>query len=84
MPKCEHLKLANPKVGPTDDGCTECRKAGQPWVELRQCMVCGHVGCCDSSPGQHARNHFKDTGHPVMKPLESGGWQWCYEHDAYV
>ncbi|MEU4673247.1 UBP-type zinc finger domain-containing protein [Amycolatopsis sp. NPDC023774] len=24
---------------------------------MRQCAVCGHVGCCDSSPGRHARAH---------------------------
>ena len=40
---------------------------GQRWVALRECMTCGHVGCCDSSPGQHANKHFKETGHPVMQ-----------------
>ena len=23
---------------------------GHPWVHLRLCLTCGHVGCCDSSP----------------------------------
>ncbi|MFE2628221.1 UBP-type zinc finger domain-containing protein, partial [Streptomyces sp. NPDC059374] len=23
-------------------------------MQLRICLTCGHVGCCDSSPGRHA------------------------------
>ncbi len=84
MAKCEHLKAANPSVKPSSEVCDECVKAGQRWVELRTCMVCGHVGCCDSSPGRHAAKHFHDTGHPVMQPLKSGDWKWCYVHEAYV
>ncbi|HTV64370.1 MAG TPA: UBP-type zinc finger domain-containing protein [Bryocella sp.] len=84
MASCEHVKHADPKVTPSGDGCAECLQTGQRWVQLRMCMVCGHVGCCDSSPGRHARNHFHDTGHPVMQPHQSGDWKWCYVHDAYV
>ena len=84
MSKCEHVKHANPNIAAADEGCTECLKTGQPWVELRKCLTCGHVGCCDSSPGQHANKHFKETRHPVMQPLNSGSWKWCYEHEAYV
>ncbi|MDQ4066765.1 MAG: UBP-type zinc finger domain-containing protein, partial [Thermoproteota archaeon] len=46
--------------------CEECKKEGTNWVALRQCLSCGHVGCCDSSPGRHATRHFIDTYHPVM------------------
>jgi uncharacterized UBP type Zn finger protein len=43
------------------------------------CLTCGHVGCCDSSPHQHADEHFKQTGHPVMRSVEPGeSWRWCY------
>jgi uncharacterized UBP type Zn finger protein len=43
------------------------------------CLTCGHVGCCDSSPHQHATAHFKLTGHPVMRSIEPGEtWRWCY------
>jgi uncharacterized UBP type Zn finger protein len=43
------------------------------------CLTCGHVGCCDSSPSQHATVHFQQTGHPVMRSVEPGeGWRWCY------
>ena len=84
MPSCEHVKQANLDVAPSDQGCTECLQTGQRWVQLRKCLVCGHVGCCDSSPGQHANQHFKDTGHPVMQAFLSGDWKWCYVHEAYV
>ena len=49
-----------------------------PWVALRMCLTCGHVGCCDSSVGLHATKHFKETGHPVMVALPSKSWKWCY------
>lgn len=42
-------------------------------------MSCGYVGCCDSSPGKHARRHFEKAQHPVVKSWESGeDWAWCY------
>jgi uncharacterized UBP type Zn finger protein len=84
MASCEHVKHANPNVKPSGDGCAECLAAGQRWVQLRMCAVCGYVGCCDSSPGRHARKHFHDTGHAVIQPHQSGDWKWCYVHDAYV
>jgi len=84
MAKCEHLKAANPNVKASGEVCDECVKAGQRWVELRQCLVCGNIGCCDSSPGRHATRHFHETGHPVMQAFKSGEWKWCYVHEAYV
>ena len=60
-------------------GCAECVKAGTRWVHLRECLVCGHVGCCDSSPGKHATKHNHATEHPVMRSVEPGEkWGWCY------
>lgn len=84
MAKCEHVARANPNVAPSGEGCQECIAAGQRWVELRMCMTCGNVGCCDSSPGQHANKHFKDTAHAVMRPYQGGSWKWCYVHEDYV
>lgn len=72
MAKCEHVRLADPSVQPSGDSCAKCLEIGQRWVQLRQCLICGHVGCCDSSPGQHANQHFKETGHPVMQAFQSG------------
>jgi CPA1 family monovalent cation:H+ antiporter len=84
MAKCEHLKQAKPDVKPSGDVCPECVKNGQQWVQLRACLVCGNIGCCDSSAGRHATQHFHDTGHPVMQAHNSGTWKWCYVHEDYV
>src|SRR5271166_3349202 len=84
MAKCEHLKQASSKIQPRGDVCQACVEAGQRWTELRQCLVCGYVGCCDSSPGRHATQHFKDTGHPVIQAFKSGDWKWCYVHESYL
>ena len=54
---------------------------GVQWVALRQCLVCGNVGCCDSSPMRHATAHFHETTHPVMESAEPGeDWRWCFVH----
>jgi CPA1 family monovalent cation:H+ antiporter len=61
--------------------CQACLDAGTQWVSLRRCLECGNVGCCDSSPLQHATEHFHDTQHPVMQSAEPGeDWRWCYVH----
>ncbi len=60
VPLCDHLKDV-PDAAPrpeTPDGCAECLASGGRWVHLRLCEACGHVGCCDSSPGRHATAHF--------------------------
>jgi Na+/H+ antiporter len=61
--------------------CQACLDEGTRWVALRRCLECGNVGCCDSSPRQHATRHFHDTAHPVMQSAEPGeDWRWCYTH----
>ena len=47
------------------------------------CLSCGHVGCCDSSPGIHATKHYENTGHPTMIALPDRSWKWCYIHKQY-
>jgi hypothetical protein len=84
MAKCEHLESANCEVKPVGKSCAKCAATGQRNVELRVCLTCGYVGCCDSSPGRHATEHFDETGHPVMRPFKGGGWLWCYEHQSYL
>ena len=83
---CGHLEnLSEADFAPlkTPMGCEECLKEGTKWVALRQCMTCGHVGCCDSSPGKHATKHYFQTQHPVMRSAMPGDkWTWCYEHEA--
>ena len=75
---CSHLDEIR-TVTTNAEGCEECLKSGASWVHLRICMICGHVGCCDSSINKHATKHFHETGHPVMKSFEPGEkWGWCY------
>ncbi|GEP38614.1 Na+/H+ antiporter [Nocardioides psychrotolerans] len=79
--QCDEL-LAHPVAETVHDGtCARCLEDGTRWVALRQCLECGHVGCCDSSPGQHATEHFHETTHPVMQSGEPGeDWRWCFLH----
>jgi Zn-finger in ubiquitin-hydrolases and other protein len=49
--------------------CEECLKIGSPWVHLRICRTCGHVGCCDDSPNRHATKHFRATAHPIIEGM---------------
>jgi hypothetical protein len=73
------------QVRPCTNGCEECLRLGTPWVHLRLCLTCGHVGCCDSSPMRHARAHAHAVGHPIVQSLERGeDWRWCYIHENYV
>lgn len=78
--RCAHLDAPDmPGLPPPGDVCPACVAEGTRWVQLRQCVACGAVGCCDSSPAQHARRHFDETGHPVVRSAEPGeAWRWCY------
>lgn len=83
--KCSHLDQVRDVAPRTPDGCEECLATGGRWVQLRLCLSCGHVGCCDSSPGRHARAHHHATSHPLMKSLERGeNWGWCYVDEMFV
>ena len=73
--RCQECGFASPKPGT----CPDCRRTGDSWVQLRMCMSCGNVGCCDSSKNKHATAHFHATGHPIMRTIEPGeSWKWCY------
>lgn len=78
---CEELAQCPSVAIAEDPVCRRCEAEGTHPVALRQCLECGEIGCCDSSPGQHATDHFHRTGHPVMQPAEQGeSWRWCYVH----
>jgi hypothetical protein len=53
--QCTHLDQIQ-DVEPSAEGCEECLQMGDTWVHLRECLVCGHVGCCDSSVSLRTRN----------------------------
>ncbi len=78
MPHCTHLDQIR-DVKPSAKGCEDFLKIGGRWVHLRMCEICGHVGCCDSSPNKHATKHFHTTKHPIMRSIEPDeSWGWCY------
>ena len=66
-------------VPPSGMGCVECMATGQWWLHLRRCAACGHIGCCDNSPNQHATKHQEATGHPVIRSFEPGE-DWFYDY----
>jgi CPA1 family monovalent cation:H+ antiporter len=68
---------------PGERVCAECVEEGLEWVALHLCTSCGHVGCCISSPGGHAKKHHLATGHPVIRSTEHG-WFWCYPDKRYT
>ena len=73
------------EVTPRSHGCEECLKAGDPWVHLRLCLSCGHVGCCDSSKNKHASAHFRASAHPIIQSIEKGeDWRWCYIDETFL
>lgn len=75
---CEHTGTIR-AVTPSARGCEECLAIGSPWVHLRLCRDCGHVGCCDDSPHRHATAHFHATQHPIIEGYDPPeGWGWCY------
>jgi ubiquitin-hydrolase Zn-finger-containing protein len=80
MATCTHLDHVHVTELPEAvDGCEECLETGGAWVHLRICLECGHVGCCDSSPGRHASAHEQSSGHPIIRSLEPGEtWSWCF------
>jgi hypothetical protein len=80
---CVHLKAMRDVSPKTPEGCEECLAMGTDWVHLRLCEICGHVGCCDSSPERHATKHFHSTKHPIMRSFEPGeDWGYCYVDDV--
>jgi uncharacterized UBP type Zn finger protein len=81
--RCEHVSELQ-QVPPRTSGCEECLALGAPWNELRVCLSCGHVGCCEDSVHAHALQHFNATGHPLIASLDrSETWGWCYVHRRY-
>ena len=78
--ECTHLDRIN-AVEPSAQGCEECLQTGDSWVHLRECLTCGHVGCCDSSKNRHA----DEAGHPIVRAFEPGeDWRWCFVDEVLV
>ena len=79
---CDHVAELGEIEPSSPDSCLKCLEMGDTWVNLRLCLTCGHVGCCDNSKNKHATAHFKETGHPIIQsyqPVET--WRYCYADD---
>jgi uncharacterized UBP type Zn finger protein len=75
---CSHLDQIR-VISASAAGCQDCLAVGDTWVELRLCVGCGRVGCCDNSKNTHATRHYQASGHPLMRSYEPGeDWWWCY------
>ena len=77
---CTHLdQITVTELPASVEGCEECLRDGGAWLHLRICLVCGHVGCCDSSPSRHASAHAAESEHPLIRSLQPGeDWSWCF------
>ena len=89
MPACTHTGMIRREALPEKDRanavCEDCVRIGSDWVHLRQCLTCGHVGCCDSSPNRHARGHARAADHPIVASAEPGEeWRYCFVDDVEV
>jgi len=81
---CTHLDQIR-SVTPSAQGCETCLKIGDRWVNLRLCLMCGYVGCCDDSKNRHARKHAHAEGHPIIQSFMPGeDWRWCYVDEVNV
>ena len=75
----------DPSAPPSGSGCADCEDSGGWWFHLRRCAQCGHIGCCDSSPAQHARRHASEAGHPIVRSFEPGeAWFWDFTTERDV
>ncbi|GAA2006020.1 UBP-type zinc finger domain-containing protein [Nakamurella flavida] len=70
----------DPTAAPSGTGCVQCLADSGWWFHLRRCAQCGHIGCCDTSPAQHATAHVKAAGHPFITSFEAGE-DWFYNYD---
>lgn len=80
--ECTHLDMV--KVTDSDATvCDQCVAVGDIWPALRLCLVCGFVGCCDTSKNKHMKGHYEATGHPIFRSIRlDESWVWCYEDNA--
>lgn len=76
---CVHVPVTTAE--PRSGVCEDCGAD----FNLRVCVDCGYVGCCESQLG-HDRDHALGAGHPVIRslPLSERSFTWCYSCRAYL
>ena len=82
---CNHVAELGEVEPSSPDSCPQCVEMGDTWINLRLCLTCGQVGCCDASKNKHATAHFKETGHPIIQSYQPDEtWRYCYADDQKV
>ena len=82
---CEHLNKIQSVTPDNPAGCQQCLDMGDSWVNLRICLVCGQVGCCDNSKNKHATHHHKETGHEFIQSYQPDEeWVWCFVDEMLI
>lgn len=85
---CSHLDLiqvTQPDLAAGTLVCEVCVELGDTWPNLRMCLVCGYIGCCDTSKNKHMIQHVREIGHPLVRSIEPGeAWIWCYEDKSFL
>jgi uncharacterized UBP type Zn finger protein len=79
--ECPHRDQLNEGVQSNAERCAVCGLVD----DLRLCLTCGFVGCCESHAA-HDTDHWRETGHPFIRPhrVEGANWLWCYACDAFL
>ena len=81
--ECSHLGLIR-VTEPDAQVCEKCVQLGDEWPSLRLCLICGHIGCCDTSKNKHAKKHVEESGHTLVRSIRmQESWVWCYECSAF-
>lgn len=84
-PTCAHFEKLETEADPDGTECEQCLAMGDTWVHLRACLECGAVGCCDNSKNRHARKHWEQGDHPLIRSIEPGEtWRYCFADHQLV
>jgi uncharacterized UBP type Zn finger protein len=89
-PRCDHIDLLSdlsdrPGAASGSPECKQCLATGRTWTRLLLCLTCGWVACSDGPEGGHAKDHYRETDHPVVTTLDPNStWRWCYVHRRTV
>lgn len=78
--ECPHILELKENTDSEKDKCEVCKHK----EDLRICLTCGYVACCESH-NSHNTEHFQKTQHPFIKPHKCEyHWLWCYKCNAFL
>jgi CPA1 family monovalent cation:H+ antiporter len=78
--ECPHLATLGTEARSEKTRCEACGLE----KDLRVCLTCGYVGCCESH-GAHDTRHYEETGHSFIRPQKNkANWLWCYQCRAFL